>query len=55
MTGNTAAILFGLGWGVLVATAQDIAAFGLDGLSLLLLTVGVLLVYFGGKRVLGSP
>lgn len=46
-------IAFGLGWGVLGATSQDLAAFGLDGLNLLLLTVGVLLVYFGGKEALG--
>jgi len=55
MSANADVILFGLGLGVLGATGQDIAAFGLDGLNLLLLTVGILLVYFGGKRVLGSP
>ena len=44
---------FGLGWGVLGATGQDLTHYGLDGLNLLLLTVGVLLVYLGGKEALG--
>ena len=44
------ALLLGLGVGV--ASVQDIVYWGLDGLNLMLLSIGSLLVYFGGKETM---
>ena len=46
-------VMFGLGLGILGATGREIAAYGLDGLSLFWIIMGVVLIYYGGRESLG--
>ena len=49
---NADIIALGLGLGIFGGVVRDTWDRGFDGLSLLFLALALLLVYFGGKRVL---